>query len=243
MAMGSVTIDRVAMVQADILSATVRTSGNSTLPVPEQNRLLAQGCAEACDLLQDWLTSGWFGGLRATDDGLLADSLPTAEQFTQFLGPVFGDALVCAAQAGIEIDVSCLHEARTKVAGLARRYRRMKRTDLFRAAAERVGALRDEVCRAAAQLKKIAADGGDPGPAGAVWRQKAQRALRKVAAFLPAMALTVAGAMLGVGPHEMTHSVSEWAHEAATIVVVEHIADLAQPTVRVTPPRSGPVVH
>jgi hypothetical protein len=243
MAMGSVTIDRVAMVQADILGATLQTSSGSTLSAPEQDRLLAQGCAEACDLLRDWLASGWFGQLRPAGDGLLADAVPTTEQFTQFLGPIFGDALTRAARAGIEIDPSSLQDARAKVAGLARRHRRMRRPDLVRAAEERVGTLRDEVCRAAAQLKKIVADGSDTGPAGAAWRQKAQRTLKKVAAFLPTVALTVAGAMLSAGPHEMAHSVSEWAHEAATVVVVCHIADLAQPAVRIAPPRSGPLVH
>ena len=243
MAMGSVTIERVARIQAEILDATLRTSGTSPLSLPEQNRLLAVSCAEACDLLGDWLASGWFGRLKPADDGLLADAVPTAEQFAQFLGPSFGDALARTAQAGIEIDPACLQDARAKVAGLARRHRRMKRQDLFRAAGDRVGTLRDEVCGAAAELKKIAGDGSDPGSAGSFWRQKAQRALKKVVALLPTVALTVAGAMLATGPHEMAHSVSEWAHDAATVVVVHHIADLAQPTVRIAPPRSGPVVH
>jgi hypothetical protein len=241
--MDRVTVERVAMVQAHILEATLQTSENSTLSVPEQDRLLAQSCAEACDLLRDWLGSGWFGQVRPADDGLLADAVPTAEQFTQFLGPVFEDALNHAAQAGITIGVSSLQDARVKVAGLARRYRRMKRLELFDAAEQRVGALRDEVCQVATRLREMLRAGAEPGPQAEQLRQKAQRALRKVKNFLPAVALTVAGAMLGVGPHQMAQSVSEWGHDAARVVVVLHIADLAQPTVRITPPRIGPQVH
>lgn len=241
--MDRVTIERVAMVQAHILDATLRTSADSALSGPEQDRLLAQSCTEACDLLRDWLGSGWFGQPRPSDDGLLADAVPTAEQFTQFLGPIFEDALRHAAQAGITIDVAGLQDARVQVAALARRYRRMKRRELFEAAEERVGALRDEVCQVAARLREMPQAGEEPDPRAEQLRHKAQRALKKVRNFLPAVALTVAGAMLGVGPHQMAQSVSEWGHEAARVVVVHHIADLAQPAVRVGPPRAGPRVH
>ena len=234
--MDQVTVERVAMVQAHILDATLKTSADSTLSPPEQNRLLAQGCAEACGLLRDWLGSGWFGQVRPTDDGLLAEAVPTAEQFTQFLGPIFEDALSHAARAGITIDTSSLQDARVNVAALARRYRRMKRRELFDAAEERVSALRDEVCQVATQLLS-------PGSRAEQLRHKARRALKKVRHFLSVLVLTMAGAMLGVGPHQMAQNVSEWGHEAASVVLVYHVAELAQPTVRVAPPRVGPQVH
>ncbi len=85
--------------------------------------------------------------------------------------------------------------------------------------------------------------GDEPGPGAEQLRRKAQRALKKVRNVLPTLALTVAGAMLGAGPHQVAQSVSAWGHEAARVVVVYHIADLAQPAVRITPPRSGPQVH
>ena len=241
--MDRVTVERVAMVQAHILDTTLRTSGHSTLPVPEQDRLLAQSCAEACDLLRDWLGSGWFGQVRPADDGLLVDAVPTAEQFTQFLGPIFEDALNHTARAGITIDVLDLQDARVKVAALARRYRRMRRRELFEAAQQRVEALSAEVCQAATRLREMLRAGQEPGPGAEQLRHRAQRVLKKVRNFLPAVALTVAGAMLGVGPHQMAQSVSAWGHEAASVVVVHHIADLAQPAVRVAPPRAGPQVH
>jgi len=241
--MDQVTIERVAMVQAHILDATLKTSADSMLSPPEQNRLLAQGCAEACGLLRDWLGSGWFGHVRPTDDGLLAEAVPTAEQFTQFLGPIFEDALSHAARAGITIDTSSLQDARVNVAALARRYRRMKRRELFDAAEERVSALRDEVCQVATRLGEMLRAGEEPGPRAEQLRHMARRALKKVRDFLPVLVLTMAGAMLGVGPHQMAQNVSEWGHEAASVVLVYHVAELAQPTVRVAPPRVGPQVH
>jgi hypothetical protein len=241
--MDRVTVERIARVQAHILDATLSTSENSTLSGPEQDGLLAQSCAEACDLLQDWLESGWFSQVRPSGDGLLAEVVPTAEQFSQFLGPVFEDALSHAAQAGVPVDTSGLQDARAKVAGLARRHRRIKQRDLFNAAQDRVTALRDEVCHVARGLREMLQSGDEPGPRAEQLRQKARRALKKVRKVLPALALTVAGAMLGVGPHQMAQSVSAWGHEAARVVVVYHIADLAQPAVRITPPGFGPQVH
>lgn len=241
--MDQVTIERVAMVQAHILDATLKTSADSTLSAPEQDRLLAQSCAEACGLLRDWLGSGWFGQVRPTDDRPLAEAVPTAEQFTRFLGPIFENALSHAAQAGITIDTSALQDARVKVAALARRYRRMKRRELFDAAEERVSALRDEVCQVATRLGNMLQAGEEPGPRAEQLRHRARRALTTVRNFLPALALAMAGAMLGVGPHQMAQNVSEWGHEAASVVLVHHVAELARPTVRVAPPRMGPQVH
>jgi len=246
--MVSVTVERIAMVQAHILDATLKTSGGSALPAGGQHQMLAQSCAEACDLLGDWIGSGWFGQRGPAGAVPLAEAAPTAEQFTEFLGPIFADARarwreVMPGGPDGGISVPALQEARATVAALARRHRRMTRGDLFRAAEERTGRLRDEVCRTAAELARLPADGSAAGPEGAAWRQRARRVLAKVAAFLPTVAVAVAGAMLGAGPHEMAHSVSEWAHEAAAVVTVYHLADLAQPGVRITPRSAGPRVH
>ena len=57
--MTSVTAERIAAVQAHITEAVTRTSAGSTLPRQEQDMLMAQSCAEACDLLKDWLDDPW----------------------------------------------------------------------------------------------------------------------------------------------------------------------------------------
>ena len=230
--MASVTVERVAAVQARILDALLKTSPHSTLPASEQDRLLAQSCAEACDLLGDWLISGWFERARPAADSLLAAAVPGPEQFAAFLGPVFADTLDRIARCGVEVTRAQLDQARDGVAALARRHRRFKQAALYEVAEKRVQDLTSEVCRAASQLKQ----------APAAFRSRAQRTLKKVAAFLPTVALTVGGAMLGVGPHQMEQSVSEWAHDAARVVVVYHLADLAQPNLSISPPSAGPRV-
>jgi hypothetical protein len=231
--MASVTVERVAAVQADILDALLKTSAGSTLPAAEQDRLLAQGCAEACDLLGDWLVSGWFGQAHPADDPLLAAAVPSAEQFATFLGPIFADALDRIARSGVEISRTQLEQARGGVAALVRRHRRMKRAELSEVAEKRVQDLTSEVCRAASQMKK----------APAAFRHRTQRTLKKIAALLPTVALTVAGAMLSVGPHQMEQSVTTWAHDAAQVVVVYQLADLAQPGIRISPPSPGPRIR
>jgi hypothetical protein len=171
--MASVTVERVAAVQADILDALLKTSSRSTLTVRQQDQLLAQSCAEACDLLGDWLISGWFAQEGPGGDPLLAGSVPSPEQFAAFLGATFADALDRIARCGVEVTRAQLEQARDGVAALARRHRRMKRTDLFEAAEKRVQDLTSEVCRAASQLNKTPA----------AFRNRAQRILKKIAAF------------------------------------------------------------
>jgi hypothetical protein len=230
--MASVTVERLAMAQARILYATDSTSENSTLPIGAQDELLAETCADACQLLGDWLVSGWFQQAQPEAEGLLADALPTSAQFTKFLGPIFASELQRISERGIQIDVGQLEQARAGVAALARRHRRLKPADLFPVAEKRVQALTREVCQAASLMKK----------APAASRHKARRALKKVAAFLPTVALTVGGAMLSAGPAQMEQSVSAWVHDAAQVVVVYHLADLAQPGIRISPPSAGPRV-
>jgi hypothetical protein len=230
--MTRVTVERVAAVQSGILDAVLKTSPRSVLSRDEQDQLLAQMCAEACDLLGDWLISDWFQEARPSADSLLAAAVPGPDQFAALLGPVFGDALARLAQRGVEVTYAQLEQARNGVAALARRHRRMKRADLIEVAQHRVQDLTSEVCRAASQMKR----------APAAFRSRTKRTLKKVAAFLPTVALTMGAAMLGVGPHQMELSVSEWIHDAAQVVVVYHLADLAQPGIRISPPATGPRV-
>ena len=62
--MASVTIDRIDGVRRDIADAVNRTAPGSTLPEPEQERLLAQACTETCALLTDWADSPQWEDLR-----------------------------------------------------------------------------------------------------------------------------------------------------------------------------------
>ncbi len=224
--MASVTVARVAAVQADVLDAVLKTSADSKLPVPEQDRLLAQSCTEACDLLLDWLASGWFERTRPKRDRLLSASVPTPAQFAEFLGPVFTDALQRIGQYGIDIDLAQLEQARAGVAALARRNRQFTRDELYGTAQLRVQSLQSQVCLAAGRIQKSA-------PA---FRHRARQELKKVPALLGTVAL---GAVLSVGPHQLEQNVSEWVREAAQVVVVYHLAELAEPTAQLSAPEAA----
>ena len=98
--MTGVTIDRIARVQTDVVEAVTRTSASSTVPEQEQNKLLAQSCAEACDLLKDWLADAWWDRTRPPSDTPIRDLVPTQKELASFLGPTLKDALARASQVG-----------------------------------------------------------------------------------------------------------------------------------------------
>jgi hypothetical protein len=171
----SVTIDRIAAVHADVVEAVVRTTSSSPLPASEQDELLARSCAEACDLLQDWLADHWWEQTRPAHDRPVKDYVPTQKEFAKFLGPMLKDSLVRARQSGITIDDSLVDQAREKVAATARRFPRMGCDQLFDEARTRVTALQHEVCGVAAQFRP-SAEPAAPAEAGRLgtWRRRAQ---------------------------------------------------------------------
>jgi hypothetical protein len=230
----SVTIDRIAVVQAHITETVTRTSASSTLSKQEQNKLLAQSCAEACDLLKDWLADAWWDRSRPSSDTPIKDVVPTQKELASFLGPMFKASLARAGQGGVHIPDSLVDEAREKVAATARRFPRMGRQQLFRQAADRVGILQKEVCVLASQTRSA--------EEAAAWRRKSRKALGKVSELLLAITLAMAGA----GPHAAAQNAAEWSHaavRAAEVITVHYIADRAEPNLRVAPSYSGPQVR
>jgi hypothetical protein len=233
----SVTVDRIAVVQAHITEAVTRTSASSTLSPQEQNKLLAQSCAEACDLLKDWLADAWWDRSRPSSDTPIKDVVPTQKELASFLGPMLKTSLARARQGGVDIPDSLVDEAREKVAATARRFPRMGRQQLFRQAANRVKTLQEEVCGLASQIGTAthsAAEGA--------WRRKSRKALGKVSGLLLAVTLAMAGA----GPHAAAENTAEWGHaavRAVEVITVHYIADRAEPSVRVAPSYSGPQIR
>ena len=142
--MASVTVARIAGVQADIADALNRTSPASILPEAEQHSLLGQGCAEACELLTDWLASPGWDGMRPKSDGPIANWIPERDNLKKFLDPTLRDTLARADQDRNCIDTSLVDRAHEAVKDTARRYPRMKSRDLFLVARKRVEALEQD---------------------------------------------------------------------------------------------------
>jgi hypothetical protein len=234
----SVTIDRIAVVQAHITEAVTRTSASSTLPEQEKNKLLAQSCAEACDLLKDWLADAWWDRSRPSSDTPIKEVVPTQKELASFLGPMLKASLARARQGGVDVPDSLVDEAREKVAATARRFPRMGRQQLFRQAADRVRILQEEVCGLASQIGAATRSAAET----AAWRRKAWKALGKVSGVLLAVTL----AMTSAGPHAVAQNTAEWGHaavRAAEVITVHYIADRAEPSLRVAPSYSGPQIR
>jgi len=230
--MAAVTIERIAAVHAHITETVIKTTENSTLSTQEQDNLLAQSCAEACDLLTDWLRDEpWWTGQRPSD-GTVADSVPDQQDFVRLLGPAFRDAFATARKHGIAIADSYFDEARQRVAGTARRYRKLRSAELFESARQRVGDLRDEICTLAGELRTTPSR-----------RHRAVRLLRNVRQVLVSIALPIVLAMVAASPHQVSADVTAWRHDVASVMVIHEVAYNAQPSLQIAPPQPGPSIR
>ena len=77
--MAAVTPQRLTAVYAGVNDVLARTSESSPLPGAEQDRLLADACAEVCDLLKDWLTSEDWRRMRPRPEVRVADAIARRE--------------------------------------------------------------------------------------------------------------------------------------------------------------------
>jgi hypothetical protein len=225
--LASITVERIAAVQAHINDAVVQTSARSTLSVQRQDELLAQGCAEACDLLELWLDSDWWTALRPADGSLVVECSASREDFEKFLDPMFRDAMDRAGRQGIAVPPELVDEARAAVVDIGRRHRKMSRSDLFMLANNRVGDLKRAVCDLADDFRRGAQD--------AAKRRKAKAALIKVRNVLAHLAIVVATS----GPHQVVSNLEGWAQT----IMVTGVAQTAQPGLTIKPPGLGPTVR
>lgn len=233
--MAHVTIERIAAVQAHIVETVTRTTDNSTLTEAEQDQLLAQSCAEACDLLRDWVNASWWDRDPSSGDKTIKELLPTQKEFAEFLGPSLKDILTRARRDGIDVADSTVDDAYKMVAATARRFPRMKRESLFVEAKNRVTTLQRDICTLAAAVR----EGKKPDP---VWR----RTVRRVLKALPGALLSAAFAMLAASPAVMAHNAAAWgepAVHAAEVIAVHYVAAQAQPNLVVAPPSAGPRIR
>ncbi len=225
--MASITVGRIAVVQAHINEAVVLTSPRSTLSVAEQDRLLQQSCAEACELLADWLSSTWWTEFEAGPDGPIVECVAGREDFEKFLDPMFKDALARVSCEGMNAPSDLVDKARMAVADIGRRHRKMSRAELFKEAGERVSRLQVEVCRLA--------DSFGSGTQDDAGRRRARSALLKVSNVLVHFAV----ALTATAPKQAARSIGLWARS----IVAAGIAKEAQPGASISPPSAGPTIR
>lgn len=235
--MAHVTIERIAAVRAHITEAVISTTPSSVLPPSEQDRLLAQSCAEACDLLRDWLADPWWERLRSSGDGPVREFVPAQREFTEFLGPALKDAMAQAGERGLKIPDpgSLVDDARQKVVATARRYPRLRRQQLFSEARDRVDALRVEVCKLVGMAHRET-------PTDPAWRRAARKALSKLPEVLLAVVLALVAPPALASAQSALAAAPSGIH-AVDVMTAHHVAAQAQPSMRVAPPHAGPRVH
>ncbi len=235
---GSVSLDMIDAVQRHIYDALARTSAESVLPEDEQDRLLAQVSVEACDVLTRWLGSFQWNELSPSGGGPIGDAIPEWERVKPFLNPLKETlARITDRQRNIqgsrEIPDPAAYVDRALEAAerTGRRYRRHKRAELFKLAANRIDSLRTEVCSLATGLRD--------STRSADRRKRARSVLAKVAGLM----LTLSLAMAATTPGQMRQNIPEWGHDAVKLLLVHNIAEAAQPGVPIALPQPGPQIH
>ena len=242
---GSVRPDMIETVRQHIDDALARTSDSSTLSEDAQDAELAQASAEGCDLLTQWLGSFEWEQLRPAGTAPISDAIPEWERIRPFLDPLV-EAMARFSQRqsktrdtrngpdpAAHIDELLRNACRT-----ARRYKRYNREQLFAEACLRTQALRDEVCRLAAEFTTEKAANSSSAA-----KAERRRRVRTVLGTISTLLLTVSLALASASPHDMQQNIPQWGHEAVKVLMVFDIAQTAQPGVQVTPPRLGPRVR
>lgn len=239
----------IEAVQSHIYDALARTTEHSTLTDEQQDTLLAQASIESCELLSAWLDGSDWDGLRPSVNGTLADAIPDWQRMRPFLDPL-RDTLIRFSQRQKDMPAAraigdpdeYIDRIIKDAESTGRRHRRFDRQQLFDAATERIGFLRTTVCGLAsdltADLETRANDAGS--------KRKRTERRKKVLAVLGTIAtvlLSVSLAMAGANPHDVRQNIPDWGHEAVKVLVVHHVAESAQPSVRIAPPRLGPQVR
>jgi len=230
-----VTLERIVAVHRHVVDALALISESTTLSELDQDRLLSQSCAVTCDLLEDWLASAWWDGMRPASDGPIGDLDPDQGHFPKLLDSVLKDALAWADRHGMSVSAARTDEARAAVTATVRRHPRMRRQELFQVAEMRVGDLQREICALADQLRhrpQAAAASAMPDRAS---RRRARTALAMGSELLVALVPAIAGA----GRGQVAQNLSEWGHEDAKVITVLDIAHRAQPSQEIVPARAG----
>jgi hypothetical protein len=233
----------VEVLRWHIYDSLARTTEHSTLPAEEQDRLLAQVCAEACDVIGSWVKSQNWKEMRSSGDGTVADVIPDLKRVRPFLDPLkkaldrISEGDRCGNRGAAEDAQRHIDRAIAAAEYSGRRYRGLTQSQLFIQATKRVEDLRKSLCDLAAEFKNDLDRHADDQQKRAKRRKRASILLGQVVPFLVSVSLALASA----SPAVMRQNIPEWGHDAVKVLLVHHVAETAQPSVRIAPPRVGPM--
>jgi hypothetical protein len=228
--MANVTIDRVAQANDGIMRALAETSDSSTLSDRRQAIVLADACAQACELLRDWVSSDWWEKARPAGNALVKDTVPREEDFREFLEGLLDDALTGGSRHGIAVSRDIVSDAIRSLKATVRRFPRLRSQELFDVAREKTRRLQKEMCSIAERVR---------GDASHTLRRRARAVLAKVVGFLPTLVLGLAA----VTPQTAVQNLEVWGHDVVQVMALHQLAATAEPGVRVAPPDAGPQIR
>jgi hypothetical protein len=242
---GSISPERLDAALRDVNDALVRTAPSSVLPEDEQDTLLAQACAEACDVLGDWLTSPSWQQLSPSGESgsrPVADSVADFERLRPYLTPVT-EAVTrvarrppCARGApGIEDPAAYVDNLISGARLTGRRQRKLDLRQLYASADSRLQALRAQACAIASGFRA-----GTEKQATDAERTARRRHVRAVLLKVAGVLFTVSVALASVSPGAAAQNIPQWGHDAIAVLFVHQVAHTAAPTVSIAPPRLGP---
>ena len=259
---GSISPGKIEAAQFRIYDVLAQTSDPGSLTEEEQDKLLADACADACEILSDWVDSPQWNALAPSEPFArqpVATAIEGWQHIKPFLEPV-RDALSRArayrnVSGAAEIgDPSAYIDTMIRAAEYtARRHRRFDRTQLYEDATEKTRDLSRQVCEMATELRADLAEirrlaDAAARESAADLESKKKRAQRRKRAFgllkaVSGLLLTVGLAMAGAGPSAVHQNMPEWGHEVVNVLFVHQVAHTAAPTVQIAPPRLGPHVR
>jgi hypothetical protein len=245
-------LDEIDAARRRIADALVSTSAHSMLPEDEQDSLLAQACAEACDVLSGWLESTSWARLspaEAFGRRTIADSVADLERLRPFL-PSVGEAIgrIAARQGNVpgepeaEDPATYVDKLIRSVTYTARRNRRLDGHGLYQDATSKLGALRDSACDTARKFADDAAKraSDQQGKERTEKRKENRRHARSVLKKVVGVLFTVVVALASTTPATAGQNIPEWGHEVVNVLFVHQVAHTAAPTVSIAPPQAGP---
>lgn len=231
-----VSLGEIEVVQRHVYEALLGSSARTTLSEDQQDAMLAQACAEACDVLDRWVSSPAWEGLRPAGRGPIADVIPDWQLVRPFLEPLSAALTrinerrpAVSGMPEIGDPEAYIDQLIKRAEATGRRHRKFGREELYAEATDRIKLLRSSVCAVAGDFAK-----------GSKTRSRLRAVARSVLKQVGVFLLSATLIMVGVTPQALAHDIPGIGHEVVKVVFVHQAAHTAQPALRVAPPQLGP---